>query len=92
MYNAGIIGNLGVIHVLGQLAMMRGNEYLPSGSRPYGLKDFIPNTMDFYEPPQTPEEKKAALDRGLALVGGIPPEMMLQIIAAQEAKKANHGN
>jgi hypothetical protein len=66
---------------------MKANQYLPKGHPAYQLKDFIPNSMDFLEPPQSSEEKKAALNRGLALMSGIPPEMMLSIIQAQEAKR-----
>ena len=89
MWNAGAIGNLGVIQALGQLVTMKANQYLPKGQKPYGLKDFIPNSMDFFEPPQTEEEKKAALDFGLAMVGQIPPGLMLDSIKAAEKKRGH---
>ena len=89
MWNAGAIGNLGVIQALGQLVTMKANQYLPKGQTPYRLRDFIPNSIDFFEPPQTEEEKKSALNFGLTMLGQIPPNMMLDAIKAAEEKRGN---
>ena len=89
MYNAGLIGNLGIMQALGQQVTMKANQYLPKGASPYSIRDFMPATHDFFEPPKTKEEKKKELDFGLAMLGNVPPSAMVEAIKQAEAKRGN---
>ena len=90
MYNAGLIGNLGIMQALGQMTTMQANEYLPKGQTAYRIKDFMPMTNDFFEPPQSDAEKKSELDFKLSMLGGIPHGAIVEAIKQAEAKR--HGN
>lgn len=80
MYNAGIIGNFGVQHLLAQNLTLHANYYRRDNVPAFSAKDFAPDLWNFVEPPKTKEEEKDLVNQRLALFGGIPPTMMLQII------------
>lgn len=65
MYHAGIIGNLGIIEILGTLTAGQFNKMLPKGKAPYTLKQMIPNAYDYLYPPQTEQEKKEQASQNL---------------------------
>jgi hypothetical protein len=65
MYHAGIIGNLGLLEVLGTLTAGQFNKMLPKGKAPFKLKDIIPNAYDYLYPPQTEQEKKEQASQNL---------------------------
>ena len=58
MFNDGLIGNLGILEVLGTLTAGQFNKVLSKGSKGYKLKDIIPQAYDYLYPPQTEQEKK----------------------------------
>ena len=67
MFRDGLIGNLGIIEVLGLLTAGQFNKALPKDKSPYKLEDIIPQAYDYLYPPLTEEDKKAKVQA--ALVG-----------------------
>lgn len=65
MYNDGIIGNLGLLQVLGSHAAGHFNSLLPKGGSPYKLQDIIPNQYDYLYPPLTEEAKREQTSKNL---------------------------
>lgn len=65
MYHAGIIGNLGILEILGTLTAGQFNKMLPKSKAPYTLKQMIPNAYDYLYPPQTEQEKKEQASQNL---------------------------
>ncbi len=65
MYHAGIIGNLGLLEVLGTLTAGQFNKMLPKGKAPYKLKDIISNAYDFIYPPLSEQDKKEQVNQSL---------------------------
>ena len=65
MYNDGVIGNLGLLQVLGSHAAGHFNSLLPKGSSPYKLQDIIPNQYDYLYPPLTEEAKREQTSKDL---------------------------
>ena len=58
MFVDGVIGNLGVLNVLGTLTAGQFNKMLPSGKAPYTLQKIIPKAHDYIYPPLTEQEQK----------------------------------
>jgi hypothetical protein len=58
MYADGLIGNRGVLEVLGLLTAGQFNKMLPSGKAPYKLSDIIPRAHDYINPPLSAEDQK----------------------------------
>jgi hypothetical protein len=65
MFNDGLIGNLGILEVLGTLTAGQFNKVLSKGSKGYKLKDIIPQAYDYLYPPQTEQEKKEQASQSL---------------------------
>lgn len=65
MYNDGVIGNLGLLQVLGSHAAGHFNSLLPKGGSPYRLQDIIPNQYDYLYPPLTEEAKREQVSKNL---------------------------
>jgi hypothetical protein len=65
MYNDGVIGNLGILQVLGSHAAGHFNSLLPKGGSPYKLQDIIPNQYDYLYPPLTEEAKREQISKNL---------------------------
>jgi len=65
MYHAGLIGNIGLLEVLGNLTAGQFNKMLPKGKAGYKLQDIIPNTYDFIYPPLSEQDKKAQVNQSL---------------------------
>jgi len=65
MYNDGIIGNFGIIQVLGSLTAGHFNSLLTKGASPYKLQDIIPNQYDYLYPPLTEEAKREQVSKNL---------------------------
>lgn len=65
MYNDGIIGNYGILQVLGTLTAGQFNTVLPKGKPPFKLQDIIPSQYDYLYPPLTEKSKKEALNKSL---------------------------
>lgn len=58
MYADGLIGNRGILDVLGLLTTAQFNKMLPSGKAPYTLNQIIPKAHDYIYPPLSDNEKK----------------------------------
>jgi hypothetical protein len=65
MFNDGIIGNLGLLQVLGSHTAGHFNSLLPKGGSPYKLQDIIPNQYDYLYPPLTEEAKREQVSKNL---------------------------
>ena len=74
MYHAGIIGNLGLLEVLGTLTAGQFNKMLPKGKAPFKLKDIIPNTYDYLYPPPTEQDKKEQASQSLLAFAMMSPD------------------
>jgi len=65
MFNDGLIGNLGIIQVLGILTAGQFNKVLPSGKPPFKLENIIPQVYEYLYPPLTDEQKKEQVNKSL---------------------------
>ena len=65
MYHSGLIGNIGLLEVLGTLTAGQFNKMLPKGKSPYKLKDIIPYAYDFIYPPLSEQDKKQQVNQSL---------------------------
>jgi len=65
MYHAGLIGNIGLLEVLGNLTAGQFNKMLPKGKTGYKLRDIIPNTYDYIYPPLSEQDKKTQVNQSL---------------------------
>jgi hypothetical protein len=73
MFNDGVIGNLGIIEILGTLTAGQFNKVLPKGSSPYKLSDVIPRVYDYLYPPATEQEKKEQASKQLLAFAMMSP-------------------
>lgn len=74
MYNDGVIGNLGLLEVLGMLTAGQFNKMLPKGTTPYKLQGIIPQAYDYLYPPLTEQEKKAQAEKNLLAFAMMSPD------------------
>ncbi len=74
MYNDGVIGNLGLIEVLGTLTAGQFNKVLPKGSAPYKLKSIIPNIYEYLYPPLTEQDIKEQASQNLLAFALMSPD------------------
>lgn len=65
MYNDGLIGNFGLMQVLGTLTAGQFNTMLPKGKQPYKLRDIIPTQYEYLYPPLTEQEKRERASESL---------------------------
>jgi hypothetical protein len=65
MFNDGVIGNLGIIHILGILTAGQFNKVLPKGKPAFKLENIIPQVYEYLYPPLTDEDKKEAVNKSL---------------------------
>lgn len=65
MFHDGIIGNYGVLQVLGTLTAGQFNTVLPKGKQPFKLQDIIPQQYEYLYPPLTEESKQEAISKSL---------------------------
>lgn len=65
MYHNGLIGNMGLLEVLGTLTAGQFNKVLPKGKPPYKLRDIIPQAYEFIYPPLSEQEKKKQVNSSL---------------------------
>jgi hypothetical protein len=66
MYNDGLIGNFGILEVLGTLTAGQFNKTLPKGSAPYKLRDIM-------YPPLTEQDKKEQASQNLLAFAMMSP-------------------
>lgn len=65
MYSDGIIGNFGLLQILGSHAAGVFNSMLPKGKQPFKLKDIIPNQYEYLYPPLSEQDKKEQANKAL---------------------------
>lgn len=65
MYHCGLIGNMGLLEVLGSLTAGQFNKVLPKGKPPYKLQDIIPQAYEFLYPPLSEQDKKQQVNSSL---------------------------
>ena len=58
MYADGLIGNRGILEVLGTLTAGQFNKMLPKGKPAYKLQDIIPRAFEYLYPPLSEQDKK----------------------------------
>jgi len=83
MYHAGLIGNIGLLEVLGNLTAGQFNKMLPKGKTGYKLRDIIPNTYDYIYPPLSEQDKKQQVNQSLlafALMSPGAPSVLTKVM------------
>lgn len=65
MWADGVIGNRGLLEVLGSLTGAVYNYMRSENQRAYKLNDIIPRAHDYLYPPLTEEQKKAKVNESL---------------------------
>jgi hypothetical protein len=65
MFSDGIIGNLGLLQLLGNHTAGVFNSLLPKGKQPYKLQDIIPTQYEYLFPPLTEQDKKELANKSL---------------------------
>lgn len=83
MYNDGVIGNLGLLQVLGSLTAGQFNKMLPKGSTPYKLQDIIHSSYDYIFPPLSEQDKKAQVNKRLLQFIQMMPDAPQIILGVQ---------
>jgi hypothetical protein len=65
MYADGLIGNRGILEVLGNLTAGQFNKMLSKGKSPYTLEDIIPRAYDYIFPPLNEVDKQELVNQRL---------------------------
>lgn len=65
LYSDGIIGNFGILQILGNLTAGVYNYMRSSGAKAYSLQDVIPASYDYMFPPITEKDKKELANQQL---------------------------
>ena len=65
MFNDGMIGNAGLLEVLGNLTAVQFNKVLPKNHTPYKLQSIIPLAYDYIYPPLSEQDKKKQVSANL---------------------------
>lgn len=65
MYNDGVIGNTGLLEVLGSLTAGQFNKMLPKHATPYTLQTIIPSAYEYLYPPLSEQDKKKLVSQKL---------------------------
>jgi len=73
MYADGIIGNYGILEVLGTLTAGQFNKMLSKGQTAYKLQDIIPRAYDYLYPPLSDEDKKELASQRLLAFAMMSP-------------------
>jgi len=73
MYADGLIGNRGIIEVLGSLTAGHFNSLIPKGKSPYALQDIIPRIYDYIYPPLSEEAKRIQVSDQLLAFAMLAP-------------------
>lgn len=73
MYADGMIGNRGILEVLGTLTAGQFNKMLPKGASPYTLEKIIPRAHDYLYPPLDEKTKKERVSQSLLAFAMMSP-------------------
>ena len=72
MYADGLIGNRGILEVLGNLTAGQFNKMLPKGKSPYTLEDIIPRAFEYLYPMTDQDRQELTNQRLLAFMAMAP--------------------
>jgi len=72
MYADGLIGNRGILEVLGSLTAGQFNKMLPKGKSPYTLEDIIPRAFEYLYPMTDQDRQELTNQRLLAFMAMAP--------------------
>ena len=78
MYADGMIGNRGILEVLGTLTAGQFNKMLPKGASPYTLEKIIPRAHDYLYPPLDEKTKKERVSQSLLAFAMMSPNAPTQ--------------
>jgi hypothetical protein len=73
MFHDGIIGNLGIIEVLGVLTAGHFNMTLPKDKIPFKLQDIIPQAYNYLYPPLTKKQEQEQVSKNLLAFAMMQP-------------------
>lgn len=73
MYVDGLIGNRGILEVLGVLTAGQFNKMLPKGASSYTLENIIPRAHDYIYPPLDEKTKKQRISDQLLAFAMMSP-------------------
>lgn len=73
MYVDGLIGNRGILEVLGVLTAGQFNKMLPKGAASYTLENIIPRAHDYIYPPLDEKTKKQRISDQLLAFAMMSP-------------------
>lgn len=65
MWVDGLIGNRGILEVLGLLTAGQFNKMIAKGAAPYTLQKIIPRSYDYIHPPMDEKTKSEAISQAL---------------------------
>jgi hypothetical protein len=65
MWIDGLIGNRGILEVLGLLTAGQFNKMIAKGASPYTLEKIIPRAYDYIYPPMDEKDKADAISQAL---------------------------
>lgn len=77
MYADGLIGNNGVLEVLGSLTAGVFNYMRSANSSPYKLANVLGSAYDYIYPPMSEQEKKEALNNNLLAFMSQAPDFQI---------------
>jgi hypothetical protein len=83
MYADGLIGNRGILEVLGTLTAGQFNKMLLKGKPPYKLQDIIPRTFDYLYPPLSEQDKKKQVSDQLLVFAMMSPGFSPQLFGVK---------
>lgn len=73
MWVDGLIGNQGILEVLGLLTAGQFNKMIAKGAQPYTLDKIIPRAYDYIHPPMDEKTKKEAISQALIAFAMMSP-------------------
>ena len=83
MYADGLIGNRGILEVLGTLTAGQFNKMLPKGKSPYKLEDIINRSFDYLYPPLSDAEKKELANQRLLTFLMTKPDIPKELLESK---------
>lgn len=76
MWNAGLVGNAGIMETLSLLTTVQINKALPKRVKAYSVKDIAPDFVAMMKPILSPEQQKAKVNEELNKFAGVTPILL----------------
>ena len=83
MWVDGVIGNRGILEVLGLLTAGQFNKMIAKGASPYTLQKIIPRAYDYIHPPMDEKTKAEAISQALLAFAMMSPGAPKHLIEAE---------